>query len=70
MQNPKEKGNIRDFATTEQLLVLANLEAINAELIRHGLTQDERVVRLNEAAITQMRSILSSPSTLKLSPPN
>jgi len=67
-QNPDAKGNIRDQATTEQLLVLANLEAINAELIRQGLGQDERVIRLNEAAITQMRSILTSPSTSKLPP--
>lgn len=67
-QNPNTKGNIRDYATTEQLLVLANLEAINAELIRQGLEQDERVIRLNEAAITQMRSILNSPSFSKLPP--
>lgn len=68
-QNPK--GNLRDdYATTEQLLVLANLEAINAELIRQGLSQDERIVRLNEAAITQMRSILASPSVAKLPPSN
>ena len=65
-QNPKATGNIRDQATTEQLLVLANLEAINAELIRQKLPQDERVIRLNEAAITQMRSILHSPSQLNL----
>ncbi|MCB9290712.1 MAG: KilA-N domain-containing protein [Lewinellaceae bacterium] len=70
VQNSDEKGNIRDQATTEQLLVLANLEAINAELIRQGLSQDERVIRLNEAAITQMRSILSSPSTSKIYPPD
>lgn len=68
-QNPQAKGNIRDHATTEQLLVLANLEAINAELIRQGLSEDERVVRLNEAAITQMRSILASSSIGKLPPP-
>jgi len=68
-QNPQAKGNIRDSATTEQLLVLANLEAINAELIRQGLSQDERVIRLNEAAITQMRSILASSSIGKLLPP-
>ena len=67
--NPKAPGNIRDQASTEQFLVLANLEAINAELIRQGLSQDERVIRLNEAAITQMRSILSSPSFLHLPPP-
>lgn len=67
-QNPNAKGNIRDHATTEQLLVLANLEAINAELIHQGLSQDERVVRLNEAAITQMRSVLASPGRSGLTP--
>ena len=65
---PEAKGNIRDHATTEQLLVLSNLEAINAELIRSGLRRDERIVRLNEAAITQMRSILNAPSMDKLPP--
>lgn len=68
-ENPEAKGNMRDDATTEQLIVLANLEAINAELIRNGLGQEERIIRLNEAAITQLRSILSSPSTSKLPPP-
>lgn len=63
---PEAKGNVRDHATTEQLLVLSNLEAINAELIRSGLSRDERIVRLNEAAITQMRSILNAPSIDKL----
>lgn len=69
-QNPDAKGNIRDQATTEQLLVLANLEAINAELIRQGLGQDERIIRLNEAAIIQMKSILNSPSRPNLPPPD
>ena len=68
-QNSDAKGNIRDHATTEQLLVLANLEAINAELIRQGFSQDERVIILNEAAIKQMRSILDSPSRPNLPPP-
>ncbi|MEM8526408.1 MAG: KilA-N domain-containing protein [Bacteroidota bacterium] len=67
-QNPKLKGNMRDHASTEQLLVLSNLEAINAELIRQKLAQDERLIRLNEAAITQMRSVLTSPSLGGLSP--
>jgi len=62
MTNQKSKGNIREFATTEQLLVLANLEAINAELIRAGISQDERVSRLNEAAISQMQSLINSRS--------
>jgi hypothetical protein len=49
---------------------LANLEAINAELIRQGFRDDERVIILNEAAIKQMRSILDSPSYPKLPPPD
>ena len=60
--NPKAKGNIRDYATPEQLLVLANLEAVNAELIRQKIHQNERVIMLNQAARAQMRSILNSPS--------
>lgn len=67
-EHPEDKGNMRDHATTEQLIVLANLEAINAEMIRSGLSEDERVIRLNEAAITQMRSILNSPSVDQLPP--
>ena len=59
---PSTKGNMRDHATLEQLLVLANLESINAHMIRNGLSRDERVIRLNEAAITNMQSILNSPS--------
>lgn len=63
---PDAKGNIRDYATTEQLLVLSNLEAVNAELIRMQLSQDERADILNQAAIKQMKSLLSSPSHPKL----
>lgn len=62
-QNPDAKGNLRDHATNEQLVVLSNLEAINAELIRSGLARDERVSRLNQAARNQMRSVVAS-STL------
>lgn len=60
--NEGKKGNIRDYATHEQLLVLSNLEAINAELIRLKLSQDERSEILNIAAIKQMQSLLTSPS--------
>lgn len=63
---PEAKVNVRDHATTEQLLVLSNLEAINAELIRSGLSRDERIIRLNEAAITQMQSIINAPSLERL----
>ena len=59
---PDAKGNIRDNASHLQLIVLANLEAVNAELIRVNMTQDERLEILNQAAIKQMNSLLSSPS--------
>ena len=60
------KGNIRDYATHEQLLVLANLEAANAVLIRMKVDKYERAEILNEEAIEQMKSLLSSPSLPQL----
>ena len=63
-QNPELKGNIRDSATTEQLLVLANLENLNAQFIRDGLAQDERLHKLNEIAIYQME-LLADPKTIQ-----
>ncbi|MHC0443907.1 KilA-N domain-containing protein [Flavobacterium sp. 3-218] len=59
-QNPDIKGNIRDEATYYQLIILVNIESMNAELIKLGLTQDERVIRLNKMAIEQMTSLLKS----------
>ena len=53
--NPKAEGNMREYATIEQLLVLANIESMNAELIHMGLPQGERLKRLNEIAIRQMQ---------------
>jgi KilA-N domain len=52
--NPTVKGNIRDEATTEQLLVLSNLENLNAEFLKLGMDKQERLRRLNETAIHQM----------------
>jgi hypothetical protein len=52
--NPQLKGNIRDYATTEQLLVLSNLENLNAEFIKLGMDKAERLKRLNETAIHQI----------------
>jgi len=63
LQSKNEKGNLRDSADQYQLLVLSNLEAVNAELIRIGLSQDERLEILNQAAISQMKSLLSTPGT-------
>jgi hypothetical protein len=53
--NPKLEGNVRDYASIEQLLVLANMEGINAELIHMGLPQGERLKRLNQIAIRQIQ---------------
>lgn len=55
--NPDKDGNIRDFASILQLLVLANLESINAEYIKEGLSQSERLKKLNAAAIAQLKSL-------------
>ncbi|MCL2063442.1 MAG: KilA-N domain-containing protein [Candidatus Cloacimonetes bacterium] len=59
-ENPEEKGNMRDFATLEQLVVLSNMESINALLIRQELSQSERLLQLNNVAITQMRSLIEN----------
>ena len=63
-ENPTLKGNIRDHATAEQLLVLANLETLNAHFIKEGLSQTERLVKLNETAIYQME-LFADTSVLK-----
>jgi hypothetical protein len=65
-QNPKLKGNIRDHASIEQLVVLSNLESINALLIREGLSQQDRILKLNNSAIIQMKSLLVNSSIKKL----
>ncbi|MDR0793326.1 MAG: KilA-N domain-containing protein [Chitinophagaceae bacterium] len=65
-QNPGKEGNIRDNATLEQLVVLSNMESINALLIRQGLPQNTRLVQLNNVAITQMRSLVNNSAIKKL----
>ena len=64
--NPKAEGNMRDAATLEQLVVLSNLESINAMLIHQGLPAPERLTQLNAMAITQMRSLVGLPSMKQL----
>ncbi len=64
--NIENKGNIRDFATLEQLVVLSNLESINALLITQSLSQNERLFQLNKIAITQMKSLLECNALKKL----
>ena len=54
-KNPDKKGNIRDYAEVSQLVCLSNLENLNAYLIERGLSQPERLIELNKAAIRQMR---------------
>ncbi len=65
-RNTDKKGNVRDHATLEQLVVLSNLESINALLIQQGLLQSERLIELNKVAITQMRSLLESKAIKQL----
>ena len=64
--NSRKDGNIRDYATLEQLVVLSNMESINALLIRKGLPQNERLIHLNKTAITQMKSLLQSKTVKRL----
>ena len=52
--NPDLKGNIRDYATINELICLANMESINSVLINEGVPQGERLIRLNQIAIQQM----------------
>ncbi len=53
--NPDKKGNIRDYATINELICLSNMENLNAVFIEQGLPQGERLIRLNQIAIQQMR---------------
>lgn len=64
--NPDKKGNMRDYASIEQLVVLSNMESINALLIEQGLSQKERLIQLNKVAITQMQSLLKNNPLKKL----
>jgi len=64
--NPNEKGNIRDAATIEQLVVLSNLESINSILIHQGDSQSDRLVRLNAIAIIQIKSLINNKNLKKL----
>ena len=53
--NPNLKGNIRDYATINELICLSNIENINAYFINEGLVQNERLLKLNQSAIQQMK---------------
>ena len=64
--NPDQVGNMRDAATLEQLVVLSNLESINAVLIHQGLAAPDRLAQLNVIAITQMRSLVGMGAVKRL----
>ena len=64
--SPEQTGNLRDAATLEQLVVLSNLESINAVLIYQGLAANERLQQLNAIAITQMKSLMGAAALKQL----
>lgn len=65
-KNKGKRGNIRDEANIQQLVVLANLESYNAEMIRQGMDQHTRIKRLNLAAIAQLKSLIGSDQFKRL----
>lgn len=64
-QNPELKGNIRDYATINELICLSNMENLNAVFIDQGIPQGERLIKLNRIAIQQMR-VLEDNGSRKL----
>lgn len=67
--NPQLEGNMRDYATVEQLLILANIEGMNAELIHMGLSQGDRLKRLNAIAIRQLQTLIAPRALRQLGSP-
>lgn len=65
-KNPDLKGNVRDFATLEQLVVLSNIESYNSELIKQKIPAENRLNQLNRTAIEQMRVLIENKSIKKL----
>ena len=63
-ENPDNSGNMRDEATIEQLVILSNIESINAMLIQQQIAQPERLEKLNQIAISKMQSLVNN-STIK-----
>lgn len=64
--NPDLKENIRDYATINELICLSNMENLNAVFIEQGMTQSERLVKLNHIAIHQMGVLESGDNDRKL----
>jgi hypothetical protein len=67
--NPDKEGNIRDHSTIDQLVVLTNLESLNAVLIRQGISASERLANLNAVAISQMSTLIRSATAKRLQKP-
>lgn len=65
-KNPGLKGNIRDYATIGQLIVLSNMESMNAELIKKGISQADRLNVLNNMAVEQLKVLLDNSTVRKL----
>ena len=65
-KNPDKKGNVRDYASIEELLILANLENTNAMLIDQGTSQLERLILLHNMAISQLKTLIGNKSIEKL----
>ena len=65
-ENPGVKGNIRDYATIEQLLVLTNLENLNAYLVKQGVTQPERMKKLRDTVVYQLKTLSGSKGAREL----
>ena len=59
-QNKEKVGNMRDYASIEQLLVLSNMESYNSILIKEGLCQSDRIVKLNDMAKNQMKVLCNN----------
>lgn len=64
--NPDKEGNMRDYATIEELIVMANLESANAQFISENISQSERLKKLNQMARFQLKSLLNNSSLKKL----
>ena len=65
-KNKDKVGNIRDYALVEQLVVLVNLESLNAQMIIEGLAQNIRLEKLNKIAITQIKALMHNSTIKKL----
>lgn len=65
-EHPGVKGNIRDYATIEQLLVLTNLENLNAYLVKQGITQSERMKKLRDTVVYQLKTLSGSKGAREL----